>query len=75
MRMTGDRPRSRLALIAFACGALTLGAGSTAPAQDIKPAETPTDAWAQIVPREAQDTDQTTDPAVAATAATSTMPA
>jgi hypothetical protein len=73
--MTGDRPRSRLALIAFACGALTLGAGSTAPAQDIKPADTPTDAWATIVPREAQDADLTTDPAVAATAATSAMPA
>ena len=73
--MTGDRPRSRLALIAFACGALALGAGSTAPAQDIKPADAPTDAWATIVPREAQDADQTTDPAVAATADTSAMPA
>jgi len=72
--MTGDRLRSRLAIIAFACSALGLGAGSTAPAQDIKPADTPTDAWAQIVPREPQEADETTDAAVAATADTPAMP-
>jgi hypothetical protein len=68
MEMTGDHPRSRLALIGFACGALALGASSAIRAQDAKPADKPTDAWAQIVAREAPETEAAADPAVTATA-------
>ncbi len=63
MGMRGDRPGFRLALTACACGVLAFGASASARAQDFKPADRPADAWAQIVPREAQP-DQTGDPAV-----------
>ena len=71
MEMTGDGPRFRLALVGFVCGALALGASSSARAQNDKPADQPTDAWAQIVPREAPQTEEAADPAVTATVDTS----
>ncbi len=56
--MRGDQLGMRLALVALAWSGLAPGTGSTARAQDSQPAdkaiETPADAWAQIVPREAQ---------------------
>jgi len=69
MRPTGDQPRFRFALIAFACGALALGVSAPARAQDAKPTDQlqdpPQDPWAQIVPREAQETDDNSDPVTA----------
>ncbi len=65
--MRGDRPRLSLALLAFTCGALALGANSTAHAQDAKPADKPVDAWAEIVPRDPPPTTEAAD-APAATA-------
>jgi hypothetical protein len=77
MAMRGDRPGLRLALIAFACSVLALGASSTAQAQDSRPvdkqADRPADAWAEIVPREPQD-DQATEPAATATVADPSAP-
>jgi hypothetical protein len=67
MAMRGDRPGLRLAVIAFACSALALGARSTAQAQDSKPADKPADAWAEIVPRDAPP-DEAADTAATATA-------
>ena len=63
MGMTGDRTRSKLALIGLACGALALG--TTARAQSTNQGAGQTDAWAQIVPREAPQADAA-DAAVAA---------
>lgn len=68
MGMTGDRSRSGLVQVGCACGVLTLLASSTVYAQDDKPADTPVDAWAQIVPREAPQAEDAADPAVTATA-------
>src|SRR5437879_1435642 len=65
MGITGDRSRSGLVLTGCVCSVLAVVAGSTVYAQDEKPADTPIDAWAQIVPREAPQTED--DPAVTAT--------
>jgi hypothetical protein len=67
MGTTGHRPGSSLALIGFACGVLALGASSPLWAQDAKPADQPVDAWAQIVPREASQSEAAADPNVTAT--------
>lgn len=72
MKMRGERPGFRLALLAFTCGALALGADSTAHAQDAKagdkPVEKPADAWAEIVPRDPPPTTEAADAPIAATA-------
>src|SRR5947209_500511 len=71
MAMAGDRTRSKLALIGLACGALTacgaLALGTTANAQTANQGSSKPDAWAQIVPREAPQADESADPAVTAT--------
>ena len=71
MGTRGDRAGFRLALIGFACGVLALGARSTAHSEDARPADKPIDkpidAWAEIVPREAPQTDEAADAAVPAT--------
>jgi hypothetical protein len=64
MAMACDRTRSRLALIGLACGALALG--TTARAQTANQGTNQTDAWAQIVPREAPPADEAAGPAVTA---------
>jgi hypothetical protein len=53
-------------LIGLACGVLMLG--STAQAQTANQGTSQSDAWAQIVPREAAPTDDAADPAVTVTA-------
>lgn len=63
MGMTGDRTRSKLALIGLACSALALG--STATAQSLNPGAAQTDPWARIVPRETPQ-DDAADAAIAA---------
>jgi hypothetical protein len=71
MRMTGnDRPGVNAVLIGLACAVLAASASSAARAEDADH----TDAWAQIVPREAAASDGTADQA-AATPDQSEMPA
>src|SRR5437763_9769974 len=71
MTMSGDRTRSKLALIGVACGALgacgALALGTSASAQSANQGTSQPDAWAQIVPRETPQADEDADPAVTAT--------
>jgi hypothetical protein len=70
MAMAGERTRSKLALIGLACGALgacgALALGPAARAQSASQGTSQPDAWAQIVPREAAQADDSSDPAVTA---------